>query len=903
MILYNITLCKEGVFITLMKSYYRLNYILLLVYRSYAPIILNIIINNKYNRHKMKKNSRYNSIAPGMNNTAYLNFPTISNENPYGSSRGLESTKFRKSFLERNYFPAVNKAKKSISFKTMSQTELNSFYYMLKRYFNEINHETSHNELAIESLKEQNKKLSKNIRNIENSKDICVNGKEKISIINAKEEPEEIGEKIRKLEHEKSEIEGRKINEGEYAQTILHMMENVQNQLRKIDKETIITQQKLNDIKITQKTIIENRTVKCKERAESEFLLYNIENEIERYNQLIYEQEMKKMKLTNSTLKKESKLAQLKDNIKEESKTRKEEIEEHKKTTIQMIRDYQYKKEKKKQRENEYINLILGLNFFQKYFIIPDKNNQSLDTEALKKTTEYKSIISGEQFSVVDDSDETKVLNTENTAQQTSPHKSASKKKKKRKMLLSEIKKQFDELTLTYEEVNNYYSKMISAEKFTRQTMTNLNKKQIELETKKEKYSKKVNEIIKKDYKNFDDLIKNNERFRQFMENNKSLMEKANKIRAHTYTNQVTNLLTEDEKTHPDKKELDKTSNIFIVKCNHTKSDIKYYIESMIKSMKECHYFKEIDDLEEEQIDNKITIYSKFLDNSSNCFKRYDLTSHQQYLKDLLLFAKKNNIENAERIYGYLFEMPKSDKYLSYFLKKDIFYDPFIFYFFNDIEKRVTLIQLIEKIISFYSPFLRRIIIQDDISHTFGTKSSKTAIPLLSDDASVKKIQLKPKPSCDNFPGSTKHKNNSSKQKLLFYKNYISKEENSDTEQAKRVPTLEEQINNEYNYDKSDSDDEGKKEKKTTSSRPMTSSTLSSNSNIMKKLYDPSLQKSKYLRDIRSGMGRIQKDTSRYRAAELNFRRSWRDVDEIKNYFFVYNDPSKIFHIIFLYRN
>ena len=49
---------------------------------------------------------------------------------------------------------------------------------------------------------------------------------------------------------------------------------------------------------------------------------------------------------------------------------------------------------------------------------------------------------------------------------------------------------------------------------------------------------------------------------------------------------------------------------------------------------------------------------------------------------------------------------------------------------------------------------------------------------------------------------------------IIFYKNYISKGENSDTEQAKRVPTLEEQINNEYNYDKSDSDDEGKKEKK-----------------------------------------------------------------------------------------
>ena len=67
----------------------------------------------------------------------------------------------------------------------------------------------------------------------------------------------------------------------------------------------------------------------------------------------------------------------------------------------------------------------------------------------------------------------------------------------------------------------------------------------------------------------------------------------------------------------------------------------------------------------------------------------------------------------------------------------------------------------------------------------------------------------------------------------------------------------------------------------------------------MQKLYEPSLQKNYYLRKLRSGLGRILKNTSQSKAAELNFRRSWRDVDELKNYFFVYNDPSKFFILYF----
>ena len=249
--------------------------------------------------------SRYSSIQPSPYSKSYLNFPTINDPfTPRGPVRAKDSKIIQKSFLERNYTCAVTKSRKMTYYEPMSQSELSSLFYMMKHYFNEINSQTCKNDTLIKNLKEKNIILSKNIEFIESSKEININGEEKISIVGAKEEPKIIGEKLSKLEREKNEVASKSMNEGEYATTIKHMIETVRAQLHKIDEETIITKQKINDLKLAQKTLTENRNTKLKERNESEVLLFSIQNEIDRYNQLIYEQEMKKEKLDKKTEKK-----------------------------------------------------------------------------------------------------------------------------------------------------------------------------------------------------------------------------------------------------------------------------------------------------------------------------------------------------------------------------------------------------------------------------------------------------------------------------------------------------------------------------------------------------------------------------------------------------------------------
>lgn len=848
--------------------------------------------------------SRYSSIQPSPYSKPYLNFPTINAPfTPRDPVRAKDCKNNQKSFLERNYTCAVTGSRKMSYYKPMSQSELNSLFYRMKHYYNEINNQTCKNETMIKNMKETNMILSKNIEYIEGSKEINVNGEEKISIVGAKEKPKIIGEKLSKLERAKNEVACKSMNESEYATTIKHMIETVKAQLQKIDEETIVTKQKINDLKLAEKALIENRSTKLKERNESEVLLFNIQTEIEKYNQLIYEQELKKEKLNKKTEKKEKKNEYLREKIKLESKKKKEEIEKQKSETLQKIGDYQYKKEKKKEKENEYINLILGLHFFQKNIIETDKNKKDLNTKEIQKSIEYKNLMGKEQFSVVDDSEDSKVLNTDNNNNVLTASSQKNKKKRKKiKVPLSEIKKKFEEINLTFDEVYNYYIKMMSAENFARKTMINLNKKQIELENKKDIFSKKVTEIISKDYKNFEDLIKNNSRFKDFIEKNNIKMKKAHIIRTNKYNNQVTDLLTEEDKNHPDKKEIEKNSNLFIVKCNKAKTDILYYIESMIASMKAVNYFKEIDELEEDNDDN-IPIYQEFLQNSKELYNLYNHIEKDQYLKDILQFSISKGIENADNVYTILFEKPKSKMYLNQFLKKDILGDPFTYYNFTDTETKKTLIHLIERILNFYSPCLKHIALQEEALQNFGTRSSKTG-PLISNEGNNRRAQVRKKISTDNIvaPNSVKKKKMSSGQ-ALFYKSLLEKGKTStNSVENVRPPTLEEEINNEYHYAKSDSDDDTKEKKDGYHTRPMTSSTLSSNSSLMLKLYEPSLQKNRYLRNLRSGMGRILKDTSQSKAAELNFRRSWRDVDELKNYFFVYNDPSKFFYLNF-FRN
>ena len=756
-------------------------------------------------------------------NKKRLHFPTLTTEtSTLDQTQKRNTSSLSSSFYERNYVPAVTKAKKALRMIMMSQEDLHALYYRFKKYYNEINSQTSKNEIDIYNIKEENKKIHKRICNIEKSKDICVNGKEKISIVHAKEEPEVIEKKMTRLENEKSEIEAKLLNEGEYSQTIKHMIENEESHLAKLDKEILITRQRIKDLDLASRTITSNLDTKAREKKESALILCDILNEIEKNKQMMEEQHLKQEKLKDQVLIQEEKVAMYREKIKEETTKREEEIEKYKQKVIEDIREYQYKKEKKEQKEYDYINFILGLRFFQKYFVFPDKENKEIDTVQIKNSKAYKYFLSKKQ----------KVVNDET---------------------VKEIKEKFDEVQLTYDDVFNYYNKMNSLVNFTRENMNLLNKKQIELTTRKERATRKVKDIINRDIKNLDDLISNNERFKKFIENNQSLISKASAIRSKNYNSQVNTIITEDEYSHPDKKLIDKTSNVFIVKCNKAKRDIKYYIESMIDSIRVMNYIKEGNDINEEE-EGASSLYNDFIINSSCAYDNYELTPHKQYVKDIVLYGKENKIKNADKIYSFLFTLPKSERYLSHFLKKDILYDPFIFYFFNQTDKRKKMIELIEKL-------------------------NKLAIaykPALSDKDCTKFLKKK----------ASKR---SSKKEILFFKNLISKPVSGKPAEKRRL-TLEEQINNDYHYDKSD--DEYENEEPTISQRLNTCSTITTSTNTNKRLYNMSLKRSQYLRDLRERFGKIEKDTSKYRHTEIGFKRSWRDVNQYKHYFEFYNDPK-----------
>ena len=126
-------------------------------------------------------------------------------------------------------------------------------------------------------------------------------------------------------------------------------------------------------------------------------------------------------------------------------------------------------------------------------------------------------------------------------------------KKKIHKISFEEIKERFDELDLKYDEFYDFFTKIISKANFSRKKMTSLNERLITLETRKNKYTQKVDDIILKDYKNLTDILNNaikyDEirkeqiiRFQNFIENNKNNLKNAEKIRNIKATQRITDI-------------------------------------------------------------------------------------------------------------------------------------------------------------------------------------------------------------------------------------------------------------------------------------------------------------------------------------------------------------------------
>lgn len=130
---------------------------------------------------------------------------------------------------------------------------------------------------------------------------------------------------------------------------------------------------------------------------------------------------------------------------------------------------------------------------------------------------------------------------------------------------IADLKDKFENLDITFEDINDFYTKLNSQISHYQNTMMTFNKKQINLETQKDMYTDKVKEILKKNYKNFDELVKHNSRFSEFMKEYQTM------IRHEHEKDKIGKFLTIPDNNNEYRK--------FYLKCNNIISEFKAFFE------------------------------------------------------------------------------------------------------------------------------------------------------------------------------------------------------------------------------------------------------------------------------------------------------------------------------------
>ena len=816
----------------------------------------------------------------------YLDYPSKSELNPFSKyntiieeeipkkKKNKSIGKKKENFLSRNY-----KIKKlNEDFKMMNEGELNNLYYKLKFYYDDILGQNQKQDNNIEYIREKNNKIEKKIFDYERAKEV-ESGREKISGFDEANNIDLIINKINELKEKTEDTKFNVKNEEEYSSTLKYLMEDSKCLLMKINEDILNTEQKIHDIKLIRKNLNENIYNRNNANIESNKINNFLEEQIDKIQEFLNDQKDKKISIEKINKIKEEKLEQLKERFEDNQKINKIKFKKHKEEVLDKINAYKYRKNEKVDKEKKIVNFIIGFYFFQKYFINKNRENKdkevddSIDMTECKKDIEFNNFMKGEQYCLQSESEENE---EENIKSDKRIKKIKIKDKKKiHKISFEEIKERFDELDLKYDEFYDFFTKIISKANFSRKKMTSLNERLITLETLKNKYSQKVDDIILKDYKNLTDILNNaikyDEirkeqiiRFQNFIENNKNNLKNAEKIRNIKATQRITDIHFEDI-VNPDSNII-KKHNAFINKCNDACAKIKVYFESINIGMKHLNNLKEYDSSNKKQ-----NTYKEIMNYTINFTEKSKETKKEKYIEDLLKYATEKKIPYAEFIYNILFNSQRKIENMKQFLKDNLTEDNFMFYFFRNYNDRNLTNILLNKIIKYYhaktnSSNIGKFSIAGQLFNKIPIKKNGSNLSNQSEYSSI--VNLKKKSNISVLINSNDSVNN-----------------------KKKKQTIEDIINNEYNYEKATDDIDGYNYHKVI--RPKTTK-LTTNKRIVQHLYEPSLEKTKYLRDLYHGLNNIKIFNSKRTLNNRYIIKTWNNIDNLGNQFYIYNNKSKI---------
>ena len=800
----------------------------------------------------------------------------------------------------------------------------------------------------------------------------------------------DIEQKLYNLIKEKQEIDYSLKNETEYNKTIEYMFEDEQNRLLSIKRETNIIEEKLFNIRKYQKIVNDNLEKSEKKNKNYEELSEKIDNDIKLIDQVNNKQNKDHKKLDNQIKNKEYEIKYLENQVKELKEYNNDNMDDYINEIKEKIEKAKEDERKRIDDEKKYTEIIYCLYIIQKYFIEEENFDRQrlllskdyhlltrLNPEYLSSYKENKKNNSEKNFSKMTKTNienkrsmnrafssiRLKRHNTNNTMSQedkksfnttyknNSSSYNATNKTKSFKNFgnktyttffhtkldidnyynndknIDELIEKFNDIKLTKQILFDYNSSLISKLNFYMNQMNDFHFKELKLEEMKKEYNQKVKEIISDNYFNFDEITKDNEKFKEFLEKNEyyikkmkknNLKKKKNKIIEEINKNNIENenekeikfkkITTKVKKVNKEK-EIDEDDIIFksskniIMSINNfflTCTDLlKYIIISInnitngtldkknmsLKFDDDNSLFLKDNNIEEDNDNPFIEAFNKLIEIQKN--NEIDISNDYklllQYIKNLVQYSRgepdvQKNIDLKE-IYNNLLDKFYKEKenesnkkqidklFVKRFLsKKNPNFNNIFNHFTSLLEPTISNIKSIYELIHKKSnqKYLENII--------------KNKNEIISKVNTNKKIIFQPIKNNENINNNE----NMSNSVLIKNQKRYSRFSSSKSEASK----FEELCVDDEDIDSIDTQSTKKKIIR------IRKKVKSIDEKIINKLYNPFLQKTVYLRKLNPNIPNIKQMTSNDSKTNYEIKKIINDVDTVSYQMKIYNNPS-----------
>ena len=743
---------------------------------------------------------------------------------------------------------------------------------------------------------------------------------------------------------------------NEYTKTVEHMIVVEKKRLRVMQEETNQMTEKLNNFNKYNKLIKENlQKTKLKNNNFSN-LSEQLQKNIELANNIIDENNKKNKVLENKITHKEESVENLRHTIDFMKQQNKENFIKYKEDHFEKISKSKENQEEKIRKERKYVDIIYCLYVLQKCFIEQDSyasnllhtskeynaiinQNYEIATKPLNVDDRLKSLKSTG-----------KIMEENNTnindyyRQRTNSYYRSSKEIfrqfNKNKSIVPNFRSSckisnrlhnttliqlidiLNQINISKDSIFDYISKLQSKISLYQFNLNNLHSKEILLNDKKHDYSERVKKIISDNFLNFEELVKNNSKFQTFLYKNenfinemklKNRVNNLNEINKQlnsynknkdTIGTSLSNQMSKEEKEKFDKKEKKqlikdqliinandsyKKANDLILKMNYffdnildILNNIANTIQNILKSPKNENEENSQNNLLEflnsvEQEKEKILEFKK----ANILTIKTDASSFIDYLKKLIEYNKNelqdkmdnNDLEN--KLLNIFFNNNKDNKgknkigelaYNQFILSSNISNQYDIFYHFRTLSKQT--VKIIKSVLSFIKN--NQDLIQKYENKTVNSdRSSSKSIIAVQNNTIYSLIT--------NAKAKLKNSTMNSKKIKLSNKQAINDKEKADDFDSVLVEdkdtSLEtKSVRNEEKLFKSKFNNIEKK--------------------IMNHLYQPSLEKTTYLRKLNLEMKNIKSLT--FSNSKYNFfmNQKKNEIDLMSKQMMVYNNPG-----------